>query len=137
MLCLRGHFKQTLHLRDLLSGARFPALALHFRRVTTLLDTEDAPVEMVQWYKDGLFVAHDVVLEPPGEPGAYVVFDGRAGGNSEYIVELLECSLFSFGNEEEDHHEGDNVECARWRSVWGDGKGRRELTRRIQRRLVE
>ena len=82
----------------------------------------NAALEAVQGLKVGVFLAQDVVLPPPGQPRAGLVGDEFLERHGEDVVELLERALLGLGHEEEDHHEGHDVQAAEKEALVGRDK---------------
>lgn len=66
---------------------------------------------------------HNVAPRPPWD----LLFEHEAcvaaRRDAEDVVEFLQSPLLRFGQEEEDHEEGDNVQTGRWIVSEGDLKG--------------
>ena len=81
-------------------------------------------IEMVERLQLGALVAQHIALEPPGRRLGDLVSRMLARRDREHVVQLLEGALLGLGHEEEDQHEGGDVQTG----VEGEGADRVEGT---------
>jgi hypothetical protein len=86
-------------------------VALNCELTSTLSDSLLDVVKSVEWFETDV-LAENVALDPPRQNLEKLVAHVSASRNGEDVVQLFEGALFCFGDPEEDHEKGDDVEAA-------------------------
>ena len=86
-------------------------VALNCESTSTHSDSLLDMVKFVEWFETDV-LAKNVALDPPRQNLEQLVAHVSASRNGEDVIQLFEGALFCFGDPEEDHEKGDDVEAA-------------------------